>query len=209
MKEIEFPRGERAQKLFNGRDLSGWEGQIEKYWRTEPGEIVAFNSRAVPVSTYLFTKKKYREFRLIFEVKQTRGPRYSTMHSAIAALGEKITDQGDPFSFKGPLLMFCNDWGIWDANRRNRVFPPNYPTNWVHPSEKPGAWNRVEILVLGNRIRVVNNGQLVMDHADDPKMLQPCPLGLQLHSNNRPQEWRWRGLLLAERPKNQLVTLIK
>jgi hypothetical protein len=188
--------------------LSGWEGQVARYWRAESGEIVGFNSRAVPVSTYLFTKRSYRHFRLLFEVKQTRGARYSTMHSAIAALGEKLEDKGDPFSFKGPLLMVCNDWGIWDANRRNRVFPEAYPTNFLHPSERVGEWNRVEMLVIGNRIRVVNNGQLVMDFTDRPEFLKPCPLGLQLHSNDRPQEWRWRGLRLSENPKDRLLTLL-
>ncbi len=38
-------------------------------------------------------------------------------------------------------------------------------------------------------------------------MLQASPIGLQLHSNNRPQEFRFRGLILSTDPADQLVTL--
>jgi hypothetical protein len=140
-------------------------------------------------------------------VLPTRGERYSTMHSAVCALGEKFTDRGDPFSFKGPLLMFCNDWGIWDANRRNRIYPAGHEGVWLNPAEKVGDWNRIEILVLGNRIRMAANGILVFDFTDSPEMLATSPIGLQLHANDRPQEYRFRGLVLAENPTDRLLTL--
>lgn len=35
------------------------------------------------------------------------------------------------------------------------------------------------------------------------------PLGLQLHSNTVPQEVRFRGLVIAENPTDELVTLEK
>ena len=204
---IAFPPAETPVKLFNGRDLTGWEGQIEKYWSVEGDNIKAQNNGEVPTSTYLFTTKKYRNFRLLFEVKQTRGDNYSTMHSALAALGEKIEEKGDPFSFKGPLLMFCNDWGIWDANRRNRVVPENHAGTWQNTSEKVGDWNQIEVLVIGSRIQMAANGKLVFDFKDKPEMLKASPIGLQLHSNNRPQEWRFRGLILTENPQDKLLTL--
>src|SRR6267378_265894 len=120
-RSISLPKSEKRELLFDGRTFNGWEGQ--KYWSVHDGAIRGANDSEVPASTYLFTRKSYRNFRLLLEVKQTRGTNFSTMHSAVAALGEKIEDQGDPFGFKGPLLMSCNDWGIWDAHRRNRVFP--------------------------------------------------------------------------------------
>jgi hypothetical protein len=206
-RSVALPRGEKRVVLFNGHDLSGWEGQREKYWSVENGVIRAANEGAVPASTYLFTRKRYRNFRLLLEVRQTRGERYSTMHSAVGALGEKFTDKGDPFSFKGPLLMFCNDWGIWDANRRNRIYPPGHEGAWLNPAEKVGDWNQIEILVIGNRIRMAANGKLVFDFTDSPEMLTASPIGLQLHANDRPEEYRFRGLVLAENPTDRLLTL--
>jgi len=196
-----------AVQLFNGRDLTGWEGQIGRYWSVTNGVIRGANTERIPVSTYLWTTHSYRNFRLLFEVRQNRSEGFSTMHSAVAVLGERFTDQGDPYSFKGPLLMFCNDWGIWDANRRNRVYPAGHGGTLQSKAEAIGQWNRIEVLVVGNRIRMAANGQVVIDFTDQPEMLRACSIGLQLHSNDRPQEFLFRGLILTESPVDRLLTV--
>lgn len=206
-RSVALPKGEKRALLFNGKNFAGWEGQTEKFWSVENGIIRGANDGEVPVSTYLFTKKQYRHFRLLFEVKQTVGEKYSTMHSAVGVLGEKLTDKGDPYSFKGPLLMFCHDWGIWDANRRNRIYPAGLNRAMENPAERVGDWNKIEVLVIGDHIRMVSNGRLIIDFTDEPGMLKASPIGLQLHSNMAPQEYRFRGLVLAENPKNRLLTL--
>lgn len=204
---VDLPESEKPKILFNGQDLNGWSGD-ENFWSVEDGAIAGRNDGVVPSSTYLFTKGSYRDFRLLFEVKQTVSPEHSPMHSAVAALGEQFEDEGgNAFGFKGPLLMFCHDWGIWDAHRRNRIEPPNQKGGFKVASEKKGDWNRIEILVRGNRIRFVNNGELVFDFTDQPEMLQKSPIGLQLHKNQKPQEYRFRGLVLTENPEDELITL--
>jgi hypothetical protein len=206
---VQLPKSEAARKLFTGSDLSGWEGQIEKYWSVDQGTIRAASEGVVPASTYLFTREAYRNFRLLLEVRQTRGPKYSTIHSAVAVLGGKLEDKGDPFSFKGPLLMFCNDWGIWDANRRNRVYPPAHSGTWNQSWENVGEWNQIEVVVVGDHILMAANGRQVIDFTDQPGMLSKSPVGLQLHSGNRPVEYRFRGLVLSENPEERLLTLHK
>ncbi|MFM8477804.1 MAG: DUF1080 domain-containing protein [Planctomycetaceae bacterium] len=191
------------QTLFNGRDLDGWEGD-ERYWSISRGCIRGANTSPVPSSTYLFTKKKLRNFRLLFEVRQTLSPKHSTMHSAVAILGERFTDAGDnTFGFRGPLVMFCHDWGIWDAHRRNRVVPVG-PGN---EAELRGEWNQMEVLVTGSRLQCAANGWRIFDFSDKPEMLQESPAGLQLHSNGQPQEYHFRTLLLTQNPSEQLVTV--
>ena len=101
--------------------------------------------------------------------------------------------------------MFCHDWGIWDAHRRNRVVPVG-PGSEV---EKKGEWNQIEIVVIGDRIRMAANGRELFDFTDKPDMLQACSLGLQLHSNDKPQEFHFRNLLLTENPVTGLVTVRK
>lgn len=198
---------ENPVSLFNGTDLKNWEGD-DTIWSVEKGVIVGRNEGVVPSSTYLFTKSSHRNFRLILDVKQTVSENHSTMHSAVAALGERFTDKGDnAFGFRGPLLMFCHDWGIWDAYRRNRIEPAGQKGGLQIDAEKKGDWNRIEILVLGNRIRFVANGSLVFDYTDETEMLQNSPVGLQIHSNKRPQEYRFRGLVVCDDPENRLVTL--
>ncbi len=206
----QLPASENAVSLFNGKDLSGWDGAAA-IWSVADGEIVGANKEPLASSTYLFTKESYREFRLLLEVKQTMSPAHSTMHSAVAAMGERFEDEGDnKHGFKGPLLMFCHDWGIWDAYGRNRVEPAGQNGPLMdYASEKKGDWNLIEILVIGNRIRFVANGTLVFDFTDAPGMLRSCPLGLQIHSNAKPQEFRFRGIIISTTPTDQLVTLLE
>ena len=202
-----IPAIENASRLFNGFNLEGWTGD-PAFWSVSDETIRGANDSAVPSSTYLFTDSKHREFRLLFEVKQTVSPKHSTMHSAVAALGEQTDDAGgNRFGFRGPLLMFCHDWGIWDAHRRNRVEPANQRGTLQIEHERKGDWNLVEFLVTGNRIQCAANGSQVFDFIDKPEFLRPSPIGLQLHSNRRPQEFLFRGLVITANPSDTLVSV--
>jgi hypothetical protein len=46
-----------------------------------------------------------------------------------------------------------------------------------------------------------------MDFTDQPEMLKESPIGLQLHSNDRPQEYRFRNLTLSEAPEDRMLTV--
>ena len=107
-----LPAGEEPVHLFNGEDLSGWEGQIEKYFSVQDGVIVARNTaeNAPAASTYLLTENEYRNFRLIFEAKLVT----SEMHSGISLWGATIEKAGDPWSYTGHLVMFPSNYGYWD-----------------------------------------------------------------------------------------------
>lgn len=208
---VKLPEGEQPVALFNGKNLEGWEGNLE-YFSVNQGAIRAHNAPGVvlPESTYLFTKDSFRNFRLLLEVKQSVGKDFHIMHSAVAAVGEKKSSPRNKYGFHGPLLMFCQDWGIYDAGGRGRIAPPGQkdPIH-VAPYEKLGEWNQLEMLVYGNRIRIVSNGQLVCDYTEDPSRLKICPLGLQLHNNQEQQEFRFRGLIVVRSPADELVTLKK
>lgn len=206
---VELPNEEQAIYLFNGKDLQGWRG-IDEFFSVEEGKIRAANDGVVAASTYLFTEREVRNFRLLLEVKQTLGEGYSTMHSAVAACGEQVTDKGGDFGHKGPLLMFCHDWGIWEAGGRGRVFPPQKKGPISNAKyEKKGEWNQLEILVLGDHVRMVANGKLIVDHRYKPKTLRKGPIGLQLHRNDQPQEYHFRGVVLTEKPTDRLLTIVK
>jgi hypothetical protein len=102
--------------------------------------------------------------------------------------------------------MFCHDWGIWDANRRNRIEPADQRGSLQITSEKEGDWNLIEIVVIGDRIRFAANGTQVFDFTDKPGMLNEAPVALQLHANTKPQEYRFRGLVLSKNPEDRLLT---
>ena len=197
------PERSKAVRLFNGRDLDGWEGHLDPYWSVDRGEIVARNTaeNALQVSTYLLTKKPYRNFRLLLEGKLVT----SEMHSGVAIWGRKFAKDGEASSYQGHLVMFPSNWGLWDLYRRNGISGDQ--DGKARAAGMQHDWNRMEILAIGSRIRLAVNGKPVLDWTDPkPELCAAGPIGLQLHSNSVPQEVRFRGLVLVEDPQDVLVT---
>jgi hypothetical protein len=203
-------------KLFNGKNLDGWEGYTD-LWMVKDGAIVAHNDKDKPlkVSTYLFTKGKYSDFRLIFSAKLGE---INEMHSGVAIWGKRITapDKGlDPkkeygeFTYQGHLVMFPSDWGLYDLYRRHgAINPPPAIRAVAKKAGKQHDWNDMEILAQGNRIRLVVNGKLVLDWREpDPKYIEEGPIALQLHANPKAQEVSFKGLELTTFPEDKLLTV--
>lgn len=201
----------RIIKLFNGKDLTGWEGYMD-LWYVKDGEIVGKNTTPITYSTYLLTKDKYRNFRLTFSAKLVE----SEMHSGVSLWGRKFPQvpgvknpvkSRTEFTYQGHLVMFPSGWGMYDLYRRNGL-----PVNGG-PAKKVGKqhdWNDMEILAVGNRIRLAVNGHAVVDYTEkDAKTIQAGPIGLQLHSNRVPQEVRFKGLVLETNPQDMKLKTVK
>ena len=189
-------------KLFNGRNLDGWHGH-QKHWSVKDGAIVGKNLQPVKVSTYLLTDRKFSDFRLLATVKLVR----SEMHSGIALWGREAPEKGDPHTYAGHLVMFPSGWGLYDLFGRHGLPPSGEPAKKVG---KQHDWNQLEILAQGNRLRLVVNGTQVLDWRDpEPDRIQEGPIGLQLHSNNEPQEIHFKNLVLTTFPEDKLITLKK
>lgn len=188
--------------LFNGKDLEGWEGHAN-LWSVKDGVIIAKSKDPVKVSTYLLTKKKYTDFRLLGTVKLVE----SEMHSGFAMWGRLAPEKGDPYTYAGHLVMFPSGWSFYDLYGRGGLPVDGAPAKAVG---KQHDWNEMEILAQGNRIRLVVNGTLVADWRDpEPKRILEGPIGLQLHSNTVPQEIQFKNLKIETFPKDELVTLKK
>lgn len=189
-------------KLFNGKDLEGWEGRPD-LWSVKDGVIVAKNTEPIAVSTYLLTKRSFSDFRLTATVKLVE----SEMHSGIAIWGKKFEKDAEKMSYQGHLVMFPSGWGMYDLFRRNGLPVDGEPAKKVG---KQHDWNELEILAQGNRVRLVANGHLVVDWRDpQPELVGEGPIGLQLHSNSVPQEVHFKGLVLTTFPEDKLTTLKK
>jgi hypothetical protein len=198
-------------QLFNGKDLEGWEGYAD-LWTVKDGVIVAKNTQPLKYSTYLLTRNKYTDFRLVFAAKLVE----SEMHSGVAFWGEvypkadgKVVDaktDRSEYTYKGHLVMFPSNWGMYDLFGRNGLKVDGGPAKKVG---KQHDWNDMEILAQGNRVRVAVNGHAVVDWRDpEPDRIKEGPLGLQLHSNKVPQEVHFKGLTLTTFPEeDRLITL--
>jgi hypothetical protein len=189
-------------KLFNGKNLDGWEGNKD-LWSVEDGVIVGKNTDPVKVSTYLLTKRKFSDFRLMAMVKLVK----SEMHSGIALWGRVAPEKGDPYTYAGHLVMFPSGWGMYDLYGRNGL-----PVD-AAPAKKVGKqhdWNELEILTRGDRIRVAVNGAEVIDWRDpQPDRIKEGPIGLQLHSNTVPQEVHFKDLTIVTFPAEDKLLTVK
>ena len=196
------PREGKREKIpiFNGKDLTGWIGH-EQYWSVKDGVIIGKNTDKVPVSTYLHTERKFTDFRLVFESKLVT----SEMHSGIAMWGRIAPDKGDKFTYAGHLVMYPSGYGFHDLYGRNGIHNNGDAAKKVG---KQHEWNKMEILAQGNRIRFVLNGTLISDWREpEPERIKEAPIGLQLHSNQVPQEIQWKGLELVTFPEDKLLTV--
>jgi len=192
------PREGKSEKieLFNGKILDGWEGH-KNLWSVKDGMIVGKNTEPIKVSTYLLTRQKFTDFHLAFSFKLAE----SEMHSGIAMWGEVAPSKGDPYTYKGHLVMFPKEWGLYDLYGRLGLKADAAPAKKVG---KDHDWNDMEIFAQGNRIRLVANGTLVLDWRDpEPNRIKEGPIGLQLHSNTVPQEVQFKGLVLTTFPDDK------
>ena len=202
--EIVPPRTGTSEtiKPFDGKTLNGWAGHF-KHWSVDNGEIVGKNTAPVPVSTYLLTEKNYTDFRLTAKVKLVE----SEMHSGIAFWGRVATEQNDPATYAGHLVMFPSGWGMYDLYGRNGLPVDGAPAKAVG---KQHDWNDLEILAQGNRVRVAVNGVAVVDYIDpEPTRIKAGPIALQLHSNKVPQEVRFKDLVIETFPKDEKLITVK
>ncbi len=187
-------------RLFNGKDLEGWEGHKE-LWSVKDETIIAKNTDPIKVSTYLLTKRKFTDFRLTLQAKLVE----SEMHSGVAFWGKVAPDKGDKYTYAGHLVMFPSGWGMYDLYGRNGLPVDGGPAKKVG---KQHDWNAIEILAQGNRVRVAVNGTLVVDWRDpEPDRIQEGPIGLQLHSNKVPQEVHFKDLVLTTFPEPEMLTV--
>lgn len=201
-------------KLFDGKSLDGWEGYAD-LWSVKEGMIVAKNTEPLSVSTYLLTKQKFSDFRLTFSAKLVT----SEMHSGIALWGSQFVPkevkdakkEKAQYTYQGQLVMFPSGYGLWDLYRRNGGINQSQAVRDVAiKAGKQHDWNDMEILAQGNRIRFAVNGKAVLDWRDpQPELVKEGPVGLQLHSNNVPQELHFKGLVIETFPKEDKLLTVK
>jgi putative heme-binding domain-containing protein len=172
---------ETAERLFNGLDLSGWQGNAE-LWQVEQGEIVG-RTTGLDHNEFLRSELAAGDFRLTLEVKLVKNEGNSGIQFRSESVGEAEVKgyQADV----GPGW-----WGkLYEEHGRALL--------WDHSGEehvKPGEWNAYEIVAIGGQIRTSINGQACVE-LDDPDGARHGIFALQLHSGG-PTEVRFRQIKL-------------
>jgi hypothetical protein len=168
------------KSLFNGHDLSGWEGvtsDASKSWNVEDGMIVCTGQRG----TWLRSKDQYGDFNLRLEYKLRPGGN--------SGIYVRVPADGNHREGGGTEIQILDDvadryQGIEPGQFCGSVYKIAPATE--HVSRKAGEWNTLEINCQDTAYRVIHNGVLIVDAMDDkfPELKQRFTkgyLGLQNH----------------------------
>lgn len=151
--------------LFDGKTLAGWQGGKDGY------EIVDGALMCKPKgSGNLYTEKEYANFHFKFEFKLTPG--------ANNGIGIRTPLQGDP-AFVGMEIQVLDDTAE-QYDGKLAEYQYHGSVYGVVPAKrghlKPvGEWNSEEIILKGKQIKVILNGETIVDadleQASTPKTI--------------------------------------
>ena len=147
-------KAEGFKALFNGKNLDGWVGNKVDY-SVRDGLIVIDPKGGG--SGNLFTEKEYADFNFRFEFKLTPG--------ANNGLGIRAPLQGNA-AYQGMELQIMDNTSPIYANIQ--PFQYHGSVYGVIPAKrgylKPvGEWNEEEVIVQGTRVKVILNGEVIVD----------------------------------------------
>lgn len=138
--------------LFDGKSFAGWQGGTGGY-EAKDGVLICKPTG----SGNLYTEKEYANFVFRFEFKLTPG--------ANNGVGIRTPMQGDP-AFVGMEIQILDDEherykGIQDYQSHGSVYGViAAKRGHLKPT---GEWNSQEITVDGTRVKVVLNGETIVD----------------------------------------------
>ena len=140
--------------LFNGKDLTGWTGNTDGYVPEEVGRLVCYPDRG---EGNLYTVEEFGDFILRFEFKLTPGANNgigirAPLNSNAAFMGmelQVLDNSADMYKALEPWQYHGSIYGVVPAKR-----------GFLKPV---GEWNKEEIFARGTRIKVILNGETIVD----------------------------------------------
>jgi hypothetical protein len=176
------------QKIFNEKDLNGWEIYGTEKWFVENGQLVC-ESGPDKAYGYLATKKHYKNFELTLEFKQeANGNSGVFIHSLIE--GTKITG----WQAEVAPLVNKTTGGIYESYGRGWLIKPDTSkANFL----KEGHWNEMKVLVQGDKITTWLNGSEMISLSDAKIGASEGQIALQIHDGGGVSV-RWRNIRIKE-----------
>jgi len=177
--------------LFNGKDLTGWEGDA-KLWVVEDGVLIG-RSTGIKYNDFLATAKSYGDFVLRFQVKlvENKG------NSGVQFRSKRVPPPSHEVAgYQADIAPGW--WGkLYDEARRNKVLAG--PSDEVLAKAlKPGEWNDYEVAAVGSKIELSINGVTTVRYTEeDEKIAREGIFAVQIHSGG-PMEVQFRNIRIKE-----------
>ncbi|MCS7470352.1 DUF1080 domain-containing protein [Stieleria sp. ICT_E10.1] len=202
------PEPDGMTQLFNGEDLTGWEGN-SRLWSVRDGVIHGETTKEVSTkgNTFLIWKDEVADFELRLSFRctasnnsgiQYRSQRVKTDEQAInqwvlRGYQHEIRNEEDLPSVPGFIydekgsrgrICLVGEKAVWNEDGKKVIGEPLISKDEFKELMKVDQWNDVVIIAKGNRIRHFLNGRLILDFTDKhpEKSFSKGLLGLQLHA---------------------------
>src|SRR5687767_697773 len=130
------------KSLFNGRDLSGWEGDTEKTWRVEDEAIVGGSLEAVvPRNEFLCTTRTYGDFELKLKFKLLGDK--DKANAGVQFRTKRIPKHHEVSGYQADIG--AGYWGaLYDESRRNKILAAP-KADEAAKLVKVGDWNEYTV----------------------------------------------------------------
>ncbi len=196
--------------LFNGKDLTGWEG-LEGYWSVVDGAIQASETKETSKHTHLILQcskdhpEKFANFELRYSWRMvTKGGNSGVQvrgkidnpamfhvggYQADIDAGNSFTgiiyDEGGVAGGRG-IMSKRGEKTVWDDKNVRSSTPLDKSDAEIKKCIKPcGEWNACVVKADGNHLVCSINGQVTTDLTDNsPKACKSGVIGLQMHGGH-------------------------
>ncbi len=178
---------QKKEKLFNGKDLSGWNIYGTEKWYVQDGLLIS-ESGPDKGYGYLGTEKTYDDFEIKLEFKQeANGNSGVFIRSTVD--GTKVSgwqvEVAPPGSDTG---------GIYESYGRGWLIKPEPEKDKFL---KFGEWNKMKIVVKGDRVTTYLNGKMMVDYEDAKIGEGIGGVLLQIHDGGGIKVY-WRNIVLKK-----------
>ncbi|MFP4058061.1 MAG: DUF1080 domain-containing protein [Candidatus Brocadiia bacterium] len=176
--------------LFNGKDLSGWEGNAE-LWVVEDGMLIG-RSPGIRHNDFLATTRSFGDFVLRFQVRLVDGKG----NSGVQFRSRRVPGSHEVSGYQADIGSGW--WGtLYDEARRNRPLARPEPAA-LKKALRPAGWNDYEVAAIGDTIRLAINGVTLVEYTEeDPKVARSGIIAAQVHSGG-PLEVQFRNIRIKE-----------
>jgi hypothetical protein len=156
-----------AEKMFNGKDLSGWHiSQVNhhgntKGWSVDPDGVVKVTQDQPGNGGILLTDKKYKNFEIELEIKPDFG--------CDGGLFLRSNEKGQAYQVMLDYVEGGNIGGIYGEGlpEMNKI-PNTSRNNGWEKIWKKDSWNKIKARITGDTPRIIvwMNGKQIVDFTD-------------------------------------------
>ena len=212
-KPEEIAKGaEGFEPLFTGLDLRGWkapEGD-NGHWKVV-NQVIDYDAQSeAKGDKNLWSEREFGDFQLIVDWRIKETPFVNpNVRNVLPDGSEELGPDGKPKGYPQPDSdsgVFLRGSGKYQVNiwcwpvgsgemygvRRDASMPAEVRagvTPQVKADNPVGQWNRFDITVRGNTVKVLLNGKVVLPGVTIPGLPERGPIALQHHGSQKDGQW--------------------